>query len=77
MVDKYNVILVNGLVIIRKVLLKEKMMRRKSIIFLVIAGLCLALIKLPPDVILNLTLGSLAVTFSGWLLNRNKATKPA
>jgi hypothetical protein len=57
--------------------LEEKKMRRKSIFLLVTAGLCFAVFHLPEDLILNLTLGSLAVAFSGWLLNKRKATKPA
>jgi len=56
---------------------RRRNMRRKSIIVLVTAGLCLLIYQLPGDIILDLTLGSLAIAFSGWLLNKRKATKPA
>jgi len=57
--------------------LEEKKMRRKSIIVLVTAGLCFAIYQLPGDIILDLTLGSLAIAFSGWLLNRRRVSKTA
>jgi len=67
----------NGLIILRTVLLEEKKMRRISISVLVTAGLCFAIYHLPKDLIANLTLGTLAIAFSGWLLNKRKATKTA
>lgn len=51
-------------------------MRRKSNLVLVPA-VCLALLNLPANLILNLTLGSLAIAFSGWLLNRRRVSKLA
>jgi hypothetical protein len=52
-------------------------MRRKSNLVLVTAILCLALPNLPADLILNLALGSLAIAFSGWLLDRHRVSKTA
>ena len=52
-------------------------MRRKSILALVTAALCFTLFNLPADLILNLALGSLAIAFSGWILNRRRVSKTA
>lgn len=52
-------------------------MRRKSTLVLVTATLCFALFNLPADLILNLALGSLAIAFCGWLLNRRRVSKTA
>jgi len=52
-------------------------MIRKSNLVLLTAAVCLALLNLPAEVILNLALGSLAVTFCGWLLNRRRVSKTA
>ena len=56
---------------------EEKKMRRKSVFVLLTAGLCFILFKLSAILILNLILGTLAITFSGWLLNRHKVSKTA
>lgn len=52
------------------------MIRKSNLVLLTGAG-CLALLNLPSDVILNLALGSLAIAFSGWLLNRRRVSKTA
>ncbi len=52
-------------------------MRRTSNLVLVTAAISFALLNMSAGVILNLAFGSLAIAFSGWLMNRHRVFRAA